>query len=99
MILIINDSCNGIGNLIMLRRSNAAKVSLIYCTKTTTKSTKAGDNTIIFGEFRPTWVFEWNTEFGAFSSASIKVDAISGEITIDANTLTVNELQKEKANE
>jgi len=74
------------------------KVSLIYCTKTTTKSTKAGDSQIEFRDFRPTWVFEWNTKFGAFSSASIKVDAISGEITLDANTLTMNELQKEKAN-
>lgn len=46
-----------------------------------------------FTEYRPTWVFEWNTQNGALTLQSIKVDALSGEITIDASDAEMNRLR------
>ncbi|MBR1393244.1 MAG: hypothetical protein IJ561_05355, partial [Ruminococcus sp.] len=73
---------------------NVEEVSLMYCTKSTSKYNKStGEELGEFREFRPYWVFELNTSCGIFSSCSLKVDAISGEIIVDASVVQMNSLR------
>ena len=74
------------------------KVRLIYCRKGISyghldgqdKTSELPKNKI--GEFRPTWSFEWESN----GIQSLKVDAITGELTIDADQEELNKMYVEQ---
>lgn len=66
-------------------------VQLMYCCKRTTMNKDANDPDPEFKDvaepyFEPTWCFFWDTFRGGFGRQAIKVNAITGEITIDTPT-------------
>lgn len=66
-------------------------VKLMYCSKTTSEIFLYDPNdpkdpiTINDPGFEPTWCFFWDTAAGGYGRQAIKVNAVTGEITLDIN--------------